>query len=40
MKRFINAVYTVLESIARAKAAAHMARCGRHKEAQAIMLAD
>jgi hypothetical protein len=40
MKRFLNIVYTVLESMGRAKAAAHMARCGRHKEAQAIMLAD
>ena len=40
MKRFLNVIYTVLESIGRAKAAAQMARCGKHKEAQAIMLAD
>jgi hypothetical protein len=40
MKRFINAVYTVLESIGRAKAASALARQGLHKEARALMLAD
>jgi hypothetical protein len=38
MKRFFKKVYEVLESMGRAKAAAHMARCGRYKEAQSIML--
>jgi hypothetical protein len=38
MKQFFNVVYEILESMGRAKAASHMARCGRYKEAQSIML--
>jgi hypothetical protein len=40
MKRFFNAVYQILESIGRAKAAAHLSRQGLHEQAKAIMLAD
>jgi hypothetical protein len=39
MKSFLNAIYEILESIGRAKAASHLARCGMHNEAKAIMLA-
>jgi hypothetical protein len=40
MKRFFNAVYEVLESMGRAKAAAHLSRQGKHEEAKAILLAE
>jgi hypothetical protein len=40
MKNFLNTLYEIAESMGRAKAAAHMARQGFHKEAKAIMLAD
>jgi len=39
MKNFLNALYTIFESIGKAKAAAHLTRCGMHKEAQALMVA-
>jgi hypothetical protein len=39
MKRFLNALYEIFEGIGRAKAAAHLARCGMHEEAKALMLA-
>lgn len=38
MKKILNAIYEVLESMGRAKAAACLARHGRHKEAKALML--
>jgi hypothetical protein len=37
MKSFLNAIYEILESIGRAKAAAHLSRQGMHKEAQDLM---
>jgi hypothetical protein len=40
MKQFFNAVYEVLESMGRAKAAAHLSRQGKHEEAKAVLLAD
>jgi hypothetical protein len=39
MKRFLNALYEIFESLGRAKAASHLARCGMHKEARDLMLA-
>ena len=38
MKQFLNALYEVLESIGRAKAAAHLSRQGLYDEAKALML--
>jgi hypothetical protein len=38
MKRIFNAIYEILESMGRAKAAACLARHGRHEEAKALML--
>lgn len=38
MKSFFKAIYEILESISRAKAASHLARCGMHNEAKALML--
>lgn len=40
MKQFFNVIYQVLESVGRAKAAAHLSRQGLHAEAKALMLAD
>jgi hypothetical protein len=40
MKRFFTAIYEVMESLGRAKAASHLARQGLHKEARKLMLAD
>jgi hypothetical protein len=40
MKQFFKTVYEVLESLGRAKAAAHLSRQGLHEEAKALMLAD
>ena len=40
MKSFLNAIYDILESIGRAKAAAALTRSGLHAEAKALMLAD
>ena len=39
MKNFLNALYEIFESMGRAKAASHFARCGMHEEAKAIMMA-
>jgi hypothetical protein len=39
MKSFLNTLYEIFESMGRAKAAAHFARAGMHKEARDIMLA-
>lgn len=39
MKSFLNALYEIFESLGRAKAASHLARCGLHDEARALMLA-
>lgn len=38
MKNFLKNVYIVIESIGRAKAAAHLSRNGLHAEAKALML--
>lgn len=40
MKKLLNTIYEILESIGRAKAASHLARCGMHNEAKALMLAE
>jgi hypothetical protein len=40
MKKFLNAIYEMLESMGRIKAAAHLARQGHHEQAKALMLAD
>jgi hypothetical protein len=40
MKQFFNVVYEILESMGRAKAAAHLSRQGRHEEAKAVLLAE
>jgi hypothetical protein len=40
MKKILNTIYEVMESIGRAKAAAHLSRMGLHDEAKALMLAD
>lgn len=40
MKKIINTIYEVMESIGRAKAAAHLSRMGLHDEAKALMLAE
>jgi hypothetical protein len=40
MKKILNAIYEVMESVGRAKAAAHLSRMGMHEEAKALMLAD
>jgi hypothetical protein len=40
MKKIVNAIYEILESIGRAKAAAHLSRQGLHAEAKALLLAD
>lgn len=37
--KLLNAIYEILESIGRAKAASHLARCGMYNEAKALMLA-
>ena len=39
MKNFLNTLYELFESMGKAKAASHLARCGMHKEAKEIMLA-
>jgi hypothetical protein len=38
MKQFFNVIYEVLESLGRAKAAAHLSRQGRHEEAKDLMI--
>lgn len=38
MKRVLNAIYEILESIGRAKAAAALSRSGLHAEAKALMI--
>ena len=40
MKSFFNTIYEILESMGRAKAAAHLSRQGKHEEAKAILLAE
>jgi hypothetical protein len=40
MKKILNAIYEILESMGRAKAAACLARHGRHEEAKALLLQD
>ena len=40
MKKILNIIYEVMESIGRAKAAAHLSRIGLHQEAKKLMLAD
>jgi len=37
MKSFLNAIYEILESIGRAKAAAHLSRQGMHNEDHDLM---
>ena len=39
MKAIVNAIYSFLQEFSKAKAAAQLARMGRHKEAQAVMSA-
>jgi hypothetical protein len=39
MKNFLNTLYIIFESMGKAKAAAHLARCGMHKEARDLMTA-
>jgi hypothetical protein len=39
MKSFLNTIYEILESLGKAKAAAHLARCGMIDEAKALMIA-
>ena len=40
MKKFFTAIYEVMESMGRAKAAARLARHGHVEQAKALMLAD
>jgi hypothetical protein len=40
MKKFFTAIYEVMESLGRAKAAAYLARHGHIEQAKALMLAD
>ena len=38
MKKILNNLYEIFETMGRARAAAHLARCGLHAEAKALML--
>lgn len=38
MKSFLNTLYEIFESLGRAKAASHLARCGMVDEAKALMI--
>lgn len=38
IKNFLNALYQIFETMGRATAASHLARCGLHAEAKALML--
>lgn len=40
MKKILITIYNIMQSMGRAKAAASLARHGRHAEARALMLAD
>jgi hypothetical protein len=40
MKSFLNAIYKIMKSMGRAKAAAYLARHGHVEQAKALMLAD
>jgi hypothetical protein len=40
MKKIFNAIYEIMESMGRAKAAAHLSRQGLHEEAKALMLSE
>ena len=40
MKTILNTIYEILESMGRAKAAAHLSRQGLHQEAKDLMLRD
>jgi hypothetical protein len=37
MKNFLNILYEIFEGLGKARAASHLARCGMHKEAKALM---
>jgi hypothetical protein len=39
MKKLLNALYEIFESMGRAKAASHLARCGMYDEAKTLMTA-
>ena len=39
MKNILNTIYEIFESMGKAKAASHLARCGMHKEAKELMMA-
>lgn len=39
MKSILNSIYQFLHEFGKAKAASHLARIGRYKEAQAVMAA-
>jgi hypothetical protein len=38
MKKIFNVIYEIMESMGRAKAAAHLCRQGRHEEAKKLMI--
>jgi hypothetical protein len=40
MKKIFNTIYEIMESMGRAKAAAHLSRQGLHEEAKRLMLAN
>lgn len=40
MKTILNTIYEILESMGRARAAAHLSRQGKHAEAKALMIAE
>ena len=39
MKKIFNVIYEIMESMGRAKAAAHLSRHGHYEQAKALMLA-
>jgi hypothetical protein len=39
MKKIFNVIYEIMESLGRAKAAAHLSRLGHHEAAKELMLA-
>lgn len=40
MKNILNTIYDFIETIGRARAAAHLSRMGFHQKAKELMLAD
>lgn len=40
MKKYFQKIVDFIETLGRAKAAAHLSRMGKHAEARALMLAD